>query len=241
MLARLRSLDAVYGQDWAKVANYVALDPISSSLTTKPPTSGVTLRRWDDLIGPEHHQPLRWYSMVGVWNYDTLPELNYGDDTSYIKGIAFLDGYGVIEDWGCGFCHAKRFVTKSTYVGIDGSSPTADRNVDLHTYTSDVDCIFMRHVLEHNPHWRSILHNAIASFKRKMVLVIFTPFGKETRQIATSNCLTKFPIPDISFKKEELASYFSQLCVREESIHSDTQYGVEHIFYLEKVTSTRSC
>jgi hypothetical protein len=238
MLARMRSLNAVYCQDWASVANFVPLDPMYASLETKPPPSGVVLRRWDDLIGPEHHQPLRWYSMVGAWNYDTLPEFNYGDDTSYIKGIAYLDGYGVIEDWGCGFSHAKRFVKKSTYVGVDGSSSTADRRVDLQSYTSDVDCIFMRHVLEHNANWRSILRNAIASFGKRMVLVIFTPFGKETKQIAASHSLTTFPVPDISFKKEDLTGYFSGVCVKEEMIQSDTQYGVEHIFYLEKSLNT---
>jgi hypothetical protein len=234
MLARMRSLDAVYQQDWANVESFLPRDPMYHFLKNKPPSVGVRLRPWDELVRPHHHQPFRWYSMLGAWKYHAIPEFSYGDKTSFIKGIAFLDGHGLIEDWGSGFCHAKAFVTKSTYVGIDGSSSTADRKVDLQNYMSDAECIFMRHVLEHNVNWPRILKNAIASFKKRMALVIFTPFSNNTRQIATSQDLTAFPVPDISFKKDDLTGYFAGLRVNEETVRSNTQYGVEHIFYLEK-------
>src|SRR5690242_5207787 len=105
--------------------------------------------------------------MMGAWNYDFLPEFSYGDDISFRKGISFLDGHGTIEDWGCGFTHAKRYVKNSPYVGVDGSSPHADKKVDLKDYVSDTDCIFMRHVLEHNLNWRDIIQNAINSFRKR--------------------------------------------------------------------------
>jgi hypothetical protein len=173
-------------------------------------------------------------SMMGIWNYDRLEKFRYGDDTTYRRGIAFLDGHGTIEDWGCGFAHAREFVRASRYIGVDGSSHHADKIVDLKDYTSDVDCVFMRHVLEHNVEWRRILANAVASFQKRMVLIIFTPLAEETRQIATSTAVTSLPVPDISFKKEDLTRYFSALKYVEESLETDTQYKTEHVFYIQR-------
>ena len=92
----------------------------------------------------------------------------------------------------------------------------------------------MRHVLEHNVDWRRILANAVASFRKRMVLIIFTPMSDETRTIATSNTVTSFPVPDISFRKEDLTDYFSHLKYTEASFATDTVYGIEHLFYIEK-------
>ncbi len=234
MLARFRSLDAVYSQDWTRVENFLALDPMCSQFESPPPASGVNLRPWTELVEPQHQQVLRWYSPINAWNYENVDKFHYGDDVTYKKGIAFLDGHGTIEDWGCGFAHAKTFVTKSPYVGVDGSSKYADKIVDLRKYTSDADCIFMRHVLEHNFDWRRILANAIASFKKRMVLVIFTPLAETTRVIATSTNVTSIPVPDISFRKEDLTEYFKQFKYTEESLQTDTQYQTEHVFYIEK-------
>ena len=100
--------------------------------------------------------------------------------------------------------------------------------------TSRVEGIVMRHVLEHNVQWRRILANAVASFSKRMVLIIFTPFAATTRVIATATHVTAVPTPDISFRKEDLTDYFKQFHYREESLNTDTQYQVEHVFYIEK-------
>lgn len=170
--------------------------------------------------------------MIGVWKYET--EETYGDDVSYEKGMAFLDGRGDIEDWGCGCAHAKEFVKMSRYVGIDGSGKWADKIVDLAEYTSNVDCIFMRHVLEHNYGWEHILQNAVDSFHERMVLIIFTPFSEKIRKITNSCTTTNRPVPDISFRKEDLTVYFSHLRYTEEHVRTRTQYGEEHLFYIKK-------
>jgi hypothetical protein len=68
-----------------------------------------------------------------------------------------------------------------------------------------------------------------------MVLILFTPFGAETRQIGTSTAVTSVPVPEISFRKEELTAWFESIRCIEESLETDTQYGFEHVFYLEKV------
>lgn len=166
----------------------------------------------------------------GTWNYQHVDQFAYGDETSYRKGMAFLDGHGAIEDWGCGTAWAKRFATQSSYIGIDASkSRFADRVADLRTYTSDADCIFMRHVLEHTEDWKTILTNAVGSFRRRMALVIFTPFGDETRQIAMWS-----GIPDISFREEDLTECFRHLRFSEELLLTGTQYGMERIYFIEK-------
>jgi GT2 family glycosyltransferase len=234
MLARFRSLEAVYEQDWAKVENFVSLDPINQIVDA--PASGVNPRPWAEMVEPAHQHVKRWYPtpIVGLWNYGKTGRFRYGDDVTYRHGMAFLDGHGIIEDWGCGFAYARTFVTDSEYVGLDGSSQWADKIRDLRAYRSDVDCIFMRHVLEHNVDWRLILANAVASFRRRMVLIIFTPFSDSTRIISTSQTVTSVPVPDISFRKEDLTEYFHHLKYSEATFETDTQYGTEHLFYVEK-------
>jgi hypothetical protein len=87
----------------------------------------------------------------------------------------------------------------------------------------------MRHVLEHNYGWRLILKNAVSSFRKRMVLILFTPFSENERKIGDTD-----GIPDLSLRRDEVLSFFKELAVTEESFESATQYGREHIFYLEK-------
>jgi hypothetical protein len=86
---------------------------------------------------------------------------------------AYLTRGGRVEDWGCGTAYFKRFVPDRCYCGID-RDPSASRDLaaDLAGYTSTTDGIFLRHVLEHDPRWQSNLRNALASFRRRMVLVV---------------------------------------------------------------------
>jgi hypothetical protein len=77
----------------------------------------------------------------------------------------------------------------------------------LRGYTSEADGVFMRRILEHNRDWPKILSNAVNSFQKRMVLIIFTPFPDETRQMDT----TGVAVPDISFRKEDLTTSFKRL------------------------------
>jgi len=165
------------------------------------------------------------------WNYDSVKtSYPYGDTTSYKLGMSFLDGVGDIEDWGCGLAFAKTFVTKSKYIGLD-ITPSAfcDKVIDLTTYTSSVDCIFMRHVLEHNHTWKTILENALNSFQKKMILILFTPLEPTTRDLNGN--------PDYSFKLEDITEPITKAkaIFNMKKIKSETQYGVEYIFYIEKL------
>jgi len=170
--------------------------------------------------------------MTGRWQYQAGDRYAYGDDTTYQKGIAFLDRPGdVIEDWGCGTAYAKKFVRKGTYIGIDGSpADSTDKVADLRRYTSAADCILLRHVLEHNPRWQEILANAVSSFRKRMALIIFTPFMDETRHLEDSWS----GIPTIAFRKQDLTEVFQHLSYTEEHVTSDTEFREEHIFYIER-------
>jgi hypothetical protein len=157
----------------------------------------------------------------------------YGDVLTYEKGAAFLKGLPV-EDWGCGLGWFRRCF-EGPYTGLDGSpSRFADAIVDLCRHRSKTPGLFMRHVLEHNQDWQAILRNAIASFTRRMVLVLFTPFAETTRVLRNPEYAPGVSIPDISFARADLVREFGHLLAGEESLSTATQYGVEHVFYLEK-------
>ena len=179
----------------------------------------------------------KWNNWYKDLDSNTVPNsFRYGDTVTYEKGYSFLKSCNQIEDWGCGTGGFKRFCSGIKYVGIDGSiTPFADIKADLVTYKSKVNGIFMRHILEHNYEWKTILENAIESFTEKMCLVLFTPFSEVEKEIA-HNLKHGIDVPDLSLSKSELLGIFSKhnIDCDIESLSSDTGYGVEHILYLSK-------
>jgi hypothetical protein len=161
---------------------------------------------------------------------DEVPSI-YGTETYETPINWLLETCDSIEDWGCGYAWARRFVPEGKYYGVDGSpeaAPYADEICDLTTRKSDVDGIFIRHILEHNYSWRNVLENATASFRKRLVLIIFTPFGEHTKPMVSNDLV------DLSFRKQEITDYFKGLSVREEHLATDTQYKIEHLFYVER-------
>jgi hypothetical protein len=145
-----------------------SLPPLGGPVDPADQEPGSALGKWD-----------RWYRLLAVSGRQL-----YGDATTYYMAAAFLSDCPQVEDWGCG---AGGFagLCKTRCVGIDASrTPFADRIADLAGYRSDVDGILLRHVLEHNYAWSAILGNAVASFRRKLCLVLFTPFAETTRELA---------------------------------------------------------
>lgn len=173
--------------------------------------------------------------MTGRWHNDQ-PHM-YGDEITYKLAAEFLDGFGPIEDWGCGASWFKNYIKNSFYKGIDGSD-NADQIADLREYKSTGNNILLRHVLEHNEEWEKILENAIASFSSRMCVVVFTPFQDNETKILSKN---KRGIPDIGFKKESLIFKFidpknpGRIQYREEEVETKSKYKKETIFYLERI------
>jgi len=152
---------------------------------------------------------------VGQWTpryqtdaADSLKQITvrYGSVDSYRLAAVFLEDCKEVEDWGCGFGDFRKFCLSPKYIGLDGSeSPAAHAVVDLRKYTSNVEGILVRHVLEHNPAgWRQIFMNALESFSKRMVLVIYTPFGDVTRNLRRqSPGDIRVPVA-LSFQKDDI-------------------------------------
>jgi hypothetical protein len=160
-----------------------------------------------------------------------------GCDTTYKRGASYLSGIGLVEDWGCGTAYFKRFILAGCYLGIDRDpGACCDLAADLASYTSATDGIFLRHVLEHDVRWRAILSNALASFRRRMVLVVSTPFVRATTEHhRVDGAIPGALSPEIHFRRADLVREFCAIPFRlEENVLTDSPFGREHVFYLSK-------
>jgi hypothetical protein len=93
--------------------------------------------------------------------------------------------------------------------------------------------VFVRHVLEHNYQWAAILDNAVASFTRRMTLVLLTPMAERTGPIEPSN-LPWVDAPNIAFAHADLVEHFGGASFDFEDIAGGGYYRRERIYYLEK-------
>jgi hypothetical protein len=135
-----------------------------------------------------------------LWETGTYDRL--GDVKSYELCAEWLKGLDV-EDWGCGPGFFKQYVT-GKYRGLDGTNyGPVDEVVDLVTYRSQTAGLILRHVLEHNHDWGVVLDNAVASFTKRMVVVLYTPSVLDT-QFVPDSIVTPLGIPAIAFKLSDL-------------------------------------
>jgi hypothetical protein len=174
-----------------------------------------------------------WYSDIS----STPSAFRYSDTVTYEMGCDFLSDCPVVEDWGTGAGGFKRF--RPDAIGVDGSNtPHADKKyVDLVTYTSSCDAVFMRHVLEHNYNWTSVLRNALQSATKKVCVVVFTPFNEKGSKEIAHNKMHGVDVPDMSLGIDEFTSILDESklkSIRMERVESATGYGVEHVVYIEK-------
>jgi hypothetical protein len=190
-------------------------------------------------------------ALYGPWDMSQRPARFPYDDTASYELIAdYLDSPGtLVEDWGCGGAWLGTKLTEATYRAIDGAAaPWVDEQVDLRVYTSKVPRANMRHVLEHNPDWRTVVANFLASFDDRATLVTWVPFRGE-------GCVHQpcgqtdappgdaahgddtWPVPDIHMVRDDLYAAFEAADVIWDSVKLETvsQYGCEEVFYLRKV------
>lgn len=172
------------------------------------------------------------------WGYDTRPKVDEpipfdvpftegkgtGSIESYKIGMEFLRDMETVEDWGCGYAFAETFKgPKTEYCGIDGcATEWADRIEDLRKYKSKVDGIFMRHVLEHNPDWRTILQNAVESFQKRMALVFFIPFSR-----VSYDKTPDIDLYNITFIEADILLFFKGMKVEKITIPGETIFLIE--------------
>lgn len=157
------------------------------------------------------------------WYVGLEEQTPYGDTLSYRLANRFLADCAVVEDWGTGKGWFKTL--RPDAIGIDGTqTPFSDIVSDLRTYTSVADGILLRHVLEHNHDWLQILHNAVSSAQRKLCIILFTPCGPETKEIAFTEQLG---VPDISFRLYDILDAIPNADIEVRSLVTGTQYGEE--------------
>jgi hypothetical protein len=131
----------------------------------------------------------------------------FGHDRSYRIAAAFLKDCATVQDWGCGACWLRQYVDDERYLGIDGSGPHAQLWMDLVDYRSECQGICLRHVLEHNDDWRAILANALASFRKRMVIVLSTGLADHDVELSFDD---RIGVPDIALSRSELALQLSK-------------------------------
>lgn len=172
-----------------------------------------------------------------MWKYEGRGQIKYGHPESYARPAAWFDEVGgVLEDWGCGCCGMKEHVKVCQYIGIDGSrNDYADKFEDLRDYKSECDCILLRGVIDHNEEWEKVLTNAISSFKRRMVVMIFHDLGPRTKVLFRHTNRAFAGVPDLQFSLEDLMRYMLPYLVKVECIPADgNSPNNETLFYLEK-------
>jgi hypothetical protein len=68
-----------------------------------------------------------------------------------------------------------------------------------------------------------------------MALVLFTPWTEETHPIRV---FSKFGIPDLSFRREDIVERFGRIqWTSEENLTTETTYAVELVFLLERASA----
>lgn len=184
-------------------------------------------------------------SMLNKWDYSGVDSVCYSDDdqVSYKKAADFLGPANPVEDWGGGTGWAKRFFT-GKYKNIDGSPHKGvDVIANLIKYTSSVDNILLRQVLELNTDWRVILENVKKSFTKKFCLVVFTPLalithiGDTEKVVSATGVVREDEHILIFFNKQDILDYFpsSEFKVSEEVVKNGQGYGEDWVLYVQRI------
>ena len=148
----------------------------------------------------------------------------FGGDRSYRIAGEFLKDCSRVEDWGAGTCWLRQYIA-GEYVGIDGSGPHVEVMADLVDYTSEVEGICLRHVLEHNDEWRAILTNALGSMRKRLVIILSVPLAETDTEVSFDESVG---MPHISLCQKELMEMVMKLPPAKDAVRADiTQIGTE--------------
>ena len=118
------------------------------------------------------------------WSKTTADLCTMGNPAIMQEAARFLNVPDIVtvEDWGCGIGQFKPYLARhQQWIGVDGCGTSGAIKIEaLDSYRSDADGLYMRGVLEHNPEtWEAILRNALASFTRRAVIVLWLPLVEE--------------------------------------------------------------
>lgn len=164
----------------------------------------------------------------------------YGGPTTYELAAEWLAPCSTVADWGCGKGGFSPYVQPPRrYVGFDGSvTPFASRVVDLASFQWPSEGLLLRHVIEHDYRWADILRNAERSYRRRMVVVLFTLLidSPEPRveQVAFQSLGPLGGVPDLSFSLAAIDEVIPTGRASALTVLSATQYGAETVLCYER-------
>ena len=177
-------------------------------------------------------------SYIDLWkkSYEGRPDIKmFGSSMTYEMAAEFLDDCDIVEDWGCGRGGFTLF-RKKPIIGVDGTStPFVHKIADLREYTSNVDGILLRHVLEHNRNWDKVLVNAINSFRKKLCVVLFVPLSEDgTKEVSK---IEDPDIPTLSLDKDGFLGHLNCGLVDYTYVgrlHTDSTFRNEHVYLITR-------
>lgn len=157
-----------------------------------------------------------------------LQRPQYATDDTYRLAAEWLKGCATVADWGGGSGYFRDFLPATVgYRNVDGTAQTSEQVLaDLVHYREPSDGILLRHVIEINVDWRTILRNALEACRHRLVVVTFTPPAEETTlvHIKSGWAVHRFDVRDLlTVMSPYLVGYE---CVR--TTHP------ERVFYLER-------
>jgi hypothetical protein len=154
----------------------------------------------------------------------------YGTPDTYRLAARWLSGCRTVEDWGGAGGVFSRFLPDSVaYRCIDGTVQCSDQVLaDLSTYRSAPDGILLRHVVDMTEDWAAVLDNALASYRRRMVVVTFTPDAP-----ATTVAKVKTGWPVRHFNPNDLIDAMGAHLVTSRAVLTSHP---ERIYYLERAS-----
>lgn len=152
----------------------------------------------------------------------------YATEDTYRLAAEWLKDCATVADWGgsTGF-FGSCLPPSVKYTVVDGTVQLTDQVLaDLRTYREPSDGILLRHVLEINAEWRTILRNALSAFCERMVVITHTRSDGPTAYVRNKS---GWPIHNLS--EHDLVGEMGPALVyleRHQTSHPET------VYYLEK-------
>lgn len=157
-----------------------------------------------------------------------LQHESYGTADTYRLAAEWLGHCPTVADWGGGSGTFRTFLPPSVhYTLVDGTMTTTDQVLaDVTAYHEPSDGILVRHVLDVNTEWRTILRNAIDACRQRLMVVTFTPSVERTAHVRD-----KSGWPVMHFRPADLVHEMGRHLVRVDVVQTS---HLERVYCLDK-------
>ena len=165
--------------------------------------------------------------MTVAWG-PNLQHPQYGTPDTYQLAANWLAGCPTVADWGGGTGHFRHYLPPTVRYTVVDSTQQYTRQVlaDLRAYAAPSDGILLRHVLDHNEAWRTILENAMLACRHRIAVVTFTPPAHATRVVKM-----KSGWPILHFNVDEVRSVMGRWLFADIAVQTSHP---EHVYLMER-------